>query len=103
MIADTKARFRGGEWVLRSPEAAEVFTPEERDDCRKEVARTVSEFVRREVHPAIPMMEEHDFSHNVRLLRKMGELGLTGIEVPEQFGGQGLDKVTATVVLEALG
>jgi alkylation response protein AidB-like acyl-CoA dehydrogenase len=39
----------------------------------------------------------------VRLLKQMGELGLTGIEIPEQFGGQGLDKVTATVVIEALG
>jgi alkylation response protein AidB-like acyl-CoA dehydrogenase len=103
MTAETLTRFRGGEWVLRSPAAADVFTPEDLDDSQKEIAKTVRNFVRREVYPAIPMMEEHDFSHNVRLLRQMGELGLTGIEVPEQFGGQGLDKVTATLVIEALG
>jgi alkylation response protein AidB-like acyl-CoA dehydrogenase len=103
MIAETKVRFRGGEWVLRSPAAEDVFTPEDLDDSQKEIARTVSNFVQREVLPAIPMMEEHDFTHNVRLLRQMGELGLTGIEIPEQFGGQGLDKVTAAIVIEALG
>ena len=103
MNVETSVRFRGGEWVLRSPAAADVFTPEDLDDSQKEIARTVSSFVQREVYPAVPMMEEHDFSHNVRLLRQLGDLGLTGIEIPEQFGGQGLDKVTATVVIEALG
>ncbi|HMA37852.1 MAG TPA: acyl-CoA dehydrogenase family protein [Chloroflexia bacterium] len=103
MVAQMAARLRGGEWVLRSPTAAEVFTPEDLDDTQKEIARTVASFVEKEVTPAIPQMEEHDFSHNVRLLRQLGAMGFTGIEIPEQFGGQGLGKVTAAVVIEALG
>ena len=96
-------RHRGGEWVLHSPRAEEVFTPEDLDDFQREVARTVGEFVRREVLPVLPAMEQHDFSHNVRLLRQLGELELAGPSVPEAYGGQGLDKITGMVVLEALG
>lgn len=94
---------KGGAWVLQSPPAAEVFTPEDLSEFQQQMAATVQEFVQREVYPALPAMESHDFSHNVRLLRRAGELGLTGLEIPEQFGGLGLDKVTAAVALEAMG
>ncbi len=94
---------QGGGWILHSPPAAEVNTPEDRNDFQLQMAETVRDFVHREVIPALPAMEAHDFSHNVRLLRQAGQLGLTGLEIPEPFGGLGLDKVTAVVVLEALG
>ncbi len=97
------AKHKGGEWTLQSPPAAEVFTPEDLNDFQKELATTVGDFVRREVTPALEAMEHHDFSHNVRLLRRAGELGLTGLEIPEAYGGLGLDKVSAAVVLEAMG
>src|SRR5215207_7845083 len=80
-------RHRGGEWVLQSTDADEVFTPEDLDDFQREVARTVGEFVRREVLPVLPAMEQHDFSHNVRLLRQLGELELAGPGIPEPYGG----------------
>jgi hypothetical protein len=37
------------------------------------------------------------------LWRKCGEMGLTGMPVPEEYGGSGLDAVTCAVALEALG
>lgn len=97
------AKIRGGEWVLQSPPASEVFTPEDLSDFQKEMATTVRDFVRREVVPALPAMEAHDFSHNVRLLRRAADLGLCGLEVPEAFGGLDVDKVTAAAALEELG
>ncbi len=97
------AKHPGGEWVLQSPAATEVTTPEDLTDFQQQMSETVREFVRREVTPALPAMEAHDFSHNVSLLRRAGELGLTGLEIPEEFGGLGVDKVTAAVVLEAMG
>ena len=47
MIGEKATKFRGGEWVLRSPAAEDVYTPEDLDDSHREVARTVADFVRR--------------------------------------------------------
>src|SRR5690606_26977306 len=51
-----------------------------------------------------PQAEAHDRSGtlNVDLLRKLGELGLLGITIPEQDGGAGMDAVAAVIVLEEL-
>jgi alkylation response protein AidB-like acyl-CoA dehydrogenase len=38
----------------------------------------------------------------VKLMRKAGELGLLGADVPEEFGGLGLDKVSSTLISETL-
>ena len=94
---------KGGEWALQTPPAADVFTPEDLSEQQRQIMATVQEFVRNEIVPALPAMEAHDFSHNVRLLRQSAELGLAGIEVPEQYGGLGLDKITSAVVLDAMG
>ena len=36
------------------------------------------------------------------LIKEMGELGLLGIDIPEEYGGIDLDKVTSVIVAEAL-
>ncbi len=56
----------------------------------------VAEFARREVDP---QAAEHDRKGelNVPLFRKLGELGLLGITVPEADGGAGMDTVAAVI------
>ncbi|WP_428263094.1 acyl-CoA dehydrogenase family protein [Haliangium sp.] len=65
------------------------------------VRQTMRDLVRREVEP---QAEEHDLSGtlNLDLLRKLGELGLLGITVPEEDGGAGLDALAAVIVHEEL-
>jgi alkylation response protein AidB-like acyl-CoA dehydrogenase len=94
------ARPKGGAWALEATPAAEVFTPEDLSDLQRDVARTVRDFVRGAVRPALPAMEAQDLDLVARLLRQAGELGLTGLEVPERWGGLGLDQVTSALVLE---
>ena len=98
-------KHRGGEWVLRASHVQRRIRSHRKiwRMFSKQIARTVREFVTREVLPALPAMDEHDFSHNVRLLRQAGELGLTGVDVPEAYGGLGLDKVTSALVTEEMG
>ena len=98
-----QVRQRGGEWTLSSPAASELFTPEDLNDGQRQIGQAVGEFVRGAVWPALPAMEGHDFDQAVRLMRQAGELGMLGIEVPEQFGGLGLDGVTSAVATEAMG
>lgn len=59
--------------------------------------KTVADFAQREVEPQAAL---HDAKGvlNVPLFRKLGELGVLGITVPEQDGGAGLDAVAAVIV-----
>jgi isovaleryl-CoA dehydrogenase len=63
--------------------------------------QTVSEFVRAEVEP---QAEEHDrvAKLNAALMRRVGELGLLGITVPEEAGGAGMDAIAAVIAHEEL-
>ena len=62
---------------------------------------TVQAFVKSEVEP---QAHEHDKKEkfNLPLFRKLGELGLLGITVPEAYGGSGMDATAATIVHEEL-
>ena len=46
-----------------------------------------------EVLPVVEKLENHEFEHSVRLLKKAGELGLLAADVPEEYEGLGLDKI----------
>ena len=50
--------------------------------------------------PNIEKMEHKDFSITRDLLKKAGELGLSGVEIPEAYGGMELDKVSAAVIAD---
>src|SRR5688572_33290287 len=60
------------------------------------------QFVHDEVLPRQESMENQEWTVTVQLLKRCGELGLIGIEVPEQYGGSDLDKVSAMVVVEEM-
>lgn len=63
--------------------------------------RTVRQFTRDHVEP---QAMEHDEASkmNVGLLRKLGELGLIGVTVPEAVGGAGLDATASVIIHEEL-
>ncbi|WP_114312000.1 acyl-CoA dehydrogenase family protein [Thermus caldifontis] len=100
MTEEKKLWQKGGGWLLETPER--IYTPEDFDESVREIARTTRTFVEREVLPLLERMEHGELSLNVPLMRKAGELGLLGIEVPEEYGGLDLPKVISTVVAEEL-
>jgi isovaleryl-CoA dehydrogenase len=75
-----------------------LFNPTEEHRMLRDM---VAEFARNEV---APQAEEQDkLGHmNVPLFRKLGELGLLGITIPEEDGGAGLDATAAVIVHEEL-
>ncbi|MCB9593061.1 MAG: acyl-CoA dehydrogenase family protein [Sandaracinaceae bacterium] len=75
-----------------------LFNP---TDEHKMLRQTVADFALREVEP---QAAEHDAKGelNVPLFRKLGELGLLGITVPEADGGAGMDTTAAVIVHEEL-
>src|SRR5262245_5406914 len=97
---DPQAPKGGAFLVDSSPE--DVFTPEEFSEEQLMIRATVQQFVEDEVLPQQEKIEHQDWDVTIQLLKRCGELGLLGLEVPEAYGGESLDKVSAMIVAEAL-
>lgn len=91
---------RGGSFLIEERTPAEVFTPEDFSEEQRMIGQTAEEFMEQEMAPRIPEILEMKYETTRGLLRKAGELGLLGIEVPEAYGGLGLDKVSGCLVSE---
>src|SRR5690625_7811713 len=64
------------------------------------IAKTTEDFVLGEVVPKIDNLENHEFEHSVALLKKAGDLGLLGADVPEEYGGIALDTISSSLITE---
>ena len=98
-----KKIFAGGEFLITEATPEDVFTPEDFTDEHKMIYETAKDFVAKEVIPVVDKLEEKDHDLVKKILAQAGELGLLGTDVPEEYGGLGLDKVSTTVVGEAMG
>lgn len=93
---------KGGAWLLDEPAAGDTFTPEQLTDEHKLIARTALDFTIGEVLPRLAELEAKDWALNRLLIRRCGELGLMGSDVPEAYGGVDLDKVSSIVISEGI-
>lgn len=100
MTEKTTDFIKGGGFLIEDVELDRVFTPEDFTDEHKMIAKTTEEYVANEVLPVVENLEHHEFEHSVRLLKSAGELGLLGADVPEEYDGLGLDKVSSALIAE---
>ncbi|MGL4608182.1 MAG: acyl-CoA dehydrogenase family protein [Trueperaceae bacterium] len=100
MLERTPITRAGGSFLLERHTAGETFTPEDFDDDLKMFATTAQQFVEREIKPNFEKLEHLDYDLSVGALRKAGELGLLGIDVPEEYGGLNTSKVASILVTE---
>src|ERR1700730_3970792 len=91
---------KGGSFLIEDRASNEIFTPEDITEEQRLFAHTAEEFLRKEVIPREDAIYAKDYSVHRELMRKAGELGLLGIDIPEQYGGLGLHKVSSAVVGE---
>ncbi|MDM5334900.1 acyl-CoA dehydrogenase family protein [Ureibacillus composti] len=101
-MVQTKNVIKGGSFLIEEVDVERVFTPEDFTDEQKMIAKTTEEYVTNEVLPYIENLENHEFEHSVRLLKKAGELGLLAADVPEEYEGLGLDKVSSALIAEKM-
>ena len=90
----------GGSFLIESRTPAEIFTAEDLNEEQRQFAATAAQFAREEILPAAGEIEAKKPGVLRSLLGKAGELGLTGIEVPEEYGGMGLDKISSTAITD---
>jgi alkylation response protein AidB-like acyl-CoA dehydrogenase len=104
MATDTKApdvAARGGSFLIQDRSPDEVFTPEDFSEEQRMIGETCADFMDKDVLARLPEILGQKYEVTRELMRKAGELGLLGIEIPEEYGGLGLDKVSATVTAES--
>lgn len=92
--------FKGGAFLIEDLTGEDIITPEDFTDEHQMIAKTTEEFVEKEVIPHIDAIENHEFEHSVKLLKKAGELGLLSADIPEEYGGLNLDKISSSLITE---
>ncbi len=65
------------------------------------IRETVRSFAEKEIKPLAPELDEKE-SFSIELTRKMGELGLFGMNIPEKYGGTGMDTLSYILAVEEL-
>ena len=96
----TLPKTKGGAFLIEERQPGEIFTPEDFTDEHLAIARTADEFWTKEVDPNLEAIQHQEPGVALSLVRKAAELGLTGITVPEQYGGMEMDLASAMVVAE---
>ncbi|HEY1580147.1 MAG TPA: acyl-CoA dehydrogenase family protein [Terracidiphilus sp.] len=91
---------KGGSFLIETRNPTEVFTPEDLNDEQRQMAATVAQFAKDEILPRTAEIEAKKPGVLPEILRKAAELGFTAVDIPEEFGGLGMDKTTSTVITD---
>src|SRR5262245_14586680 len=101
-MAQTQQTRTGGQFLTTDIEPADIFTREDLTDEQRLFGQAAAEFMRGEVVPREAQLYAHDWELTRQLLRKAGELDLLRLEIPEVYGGLGLDKISSAYVAESI-
>ena len=100
--ASPATRIPGGSFLIQERTPEEVFTPEDFTDQQRLIGQTAEEYANQEIVPRMERMEHKDFAAHRELLKKAGELGLSGVDIPELYGGMELDKVSSAIIADRI-
>lgn len=104
METAAKNAIKGGEFLIRETEAADIFIPEQWNEEQLMIAQSCTDFLKAEIWPIldrIDSMKEPELMPS--LLDKAGELGLLAVSIPEEYGGYGKDFNTGLLLTEVTG
>ncbi len=94
---------KGGEFLTTPFGVDEIFTREKWSDDQKEFFDAIQSFAKEAVKPRSDDVEKLNEQLSRDFMMQMGEMGMLGLDVPEQYGGMGMDKTAAALALEAMG
>jgi butyryl-CoA dehydrogenase len=90
----------GGSFLLQPRTPEEVFTPEDLNEEQRQIAATAAKFAREEILPNAEAIEAKEPGALRGLIQKAAELGFTAVDIPEEYGGVGMDKTTSALVTD---
>src|SRR5919205_39260 len=102
-VAEQKKLIKGGAFLIEERTPEEIFTPEDFSEEHRMIADTTRQFTDNEVTPHIDELEKHDWKLARQLVSQAAELGLIGANIPEEYGGLGLDQTSGALIGENIG
>jgi alkylation response protein AidB-like acyl-CoA dehydrogenase len=102
-VVEQKQLVQGGEFLIADRTPDEIFTPEDFTEEHRMIAETTRQFIDNEVIPHIDELEKHNWKLARELVGKAADLGLIGANIPEEYGGLGLDQTSGALVGENIG
>jgi butyryl-CoA dehydrogenase len=99
----TVKRVSGGSFLVEELRPSDIFTLEDLSPEQKQIAQMAADFVQERILPQSSEIEAKGFDLTRQLMRDLGSLGLLGLDVPEEYGGFSLDKVTSALVCQQIG
>ena len=102
-VAEQQQLIKGGAFLIEERTTDEIFTPEDFTEEHRMIAETTRQFIDNEVNPRIDELEKHDWKLARELVSKAADLGLVGANIPEEYGGLGLDQTSGALVGENIG
>jgi butyryl-CoA dehydrogenase len=101
-VASPIVAAAGGSFLLEARTPAEVFTPEDLNEEQRQIAATAAQFAREQILPNAAAIEAKEPGVMAGLIRKAAELGFASVDIPEEYGGMGMDKTTSTLITDHL-
>lgn len=92
----------GGEFLVCRVGSEKIFTRESFTEEQRQFLELAREFALQEIYPNLEAIEQYHPELMRSLMRKAGEIGFLGIDVPENYGGLSLDKVTSAILTECI-
>ena len=92
----------GGSFLIETRTPAEIFTPEDLNEEQRQIAATAAQFAREQILPLAAAIEAKEPGVLESLLRKAADLGFTSVDIPEEYGGMGMDKITSALIADHL-
>lgn len=93
----------GGAFLWEDLPSADVFLPDDLTAEDRAIGETTRTFIETRVLANMSVLEAHDLPLLGQLVKEAGDLGLLAVEVPTEYGGGGLGRVSATHVVEGMG
>jgi len=97
-----KTKIMGGSFLIEEQKPEAVFTPEDFNEQHQLIAQTAEEFAKNEIAPNADKIEKKDWALTRELLKKACELGLATVDVPEEYGGAEMDKVSSAIIADRM-
>ncbi len=98
-----KTVIGGGEFLIKDSLPEDIFMPEEMTEDQAMARSVAKDFLANDIQPNREKIEKQQDNISVKLIERMGELGLLGTQIPEEYGGSGMDTNTNTFFSEDLG
>ncbi len=94
---------KGGSFLLSPTDPQDIFTPEDFTEEHRMIAKMVDDFVTDKILANMEDLEGKKEGLIRELLQAAGELGLLGADIPEEYDGMDLDKISSTLIAEGMG